>query len=226
MSGGDLHDLWRAMLQQQSAMLQVHAESLRLQRLIVDRLVGVPTAERADAIPQMPCPAEAPVESPLTVPPVNPTLEEKIAPTVLPDSNVVMEMPSATTPASETVNTEPQASEEVTPAKPAVNQSRTSRYYQARPSQGAPSVRPEELELMRRLQAIRESSSLILQFGPFKRSTLAQVAIHHPEYVRQLVLSAQRPEVRAAAARLVAALDAAAERQRRPSRPGRHGRSA
>jgi hypothetical protein len=35
--------------------------------------------------------------------------------------------------------------------------------------------------------------------------------MRNPEYIRQLVLSAQCPEVRAAAGRLVEALDAAAE---------------
>jgi hypothetical protein len=54
----------------------------------------------------------------------------------------------------------------------------------------------------------------------------AQVAMHHPEYIRQLVQSAQRPEVRAAAGRLVEALDAASEHKRTPTRgAARRGRS-
>jgi hypothetical protein len=75
-------------------------------------------------------------------------------------------------------------------------------------------VKPEDLELMRRLQEMREASDLILEFGPYKGTTLAHVAINHPEYVRQLVSRAQRPKVRAAAGRLVEALDAAAEHTR------------
>jgi hypothetical protein len=58
-----------------------------------------------------------------------------------------------------------------------------------------------------------------------KAQTLAQVAMHNLEYIRGLVLSAQRPEVRAAAGRLVEALDAAAEHKRRTSRPNRRSRS-
>ena len=71
---------------------------------------------------------------------------------------------------------------------------------------------------MRRLNEMPEASGLILQFGPHKGDTLAQVAMHDPDYVRQLVVRAQRPEVRAAAGRLVDAIDAAAEHKRRPTR--------
>ena len=79
---------------------------------------------------------------------------------------------------------------------------------------------------MRRLQEMRDAGDLILQFGPYKGTTLAQVAMHHPEYIRQLVTQAQRPEVRAAARRLVDALDAAAEHKQTTTRgAARGGRS-
>jgi len=71
---------------------------------------------------------------------------------------------------------------------------------------------------MRRLHEMRDASGLILQFGPYKGATLAQVAMNHPEYIRQLTTRAQRPEVRAAAGRLVEALEAAAEHKRKPAR--------
>jgi hypothetical protein len=71
---------------------------------------------------------------------------------------------------------------------------------------------------MRRLHEMPEASGLILQFGPHKGNTLAQVAMHDPDYLRQLVVRAQRPEVRAAASRLVDAIDAAAEHKRRTTR--------
>jgi hypothetical protein len=77
---------------------------------------------------------------------------------------------------------------------------------------------------MRRLQEMRGSSNLILQFGPYKGSTLAQVALSNPEYIRQLMRRAQRPEVRAAAGRLVQALDAAAEHKPKTRSSGRRGR--
>jgi hypothetical protein len=80
---------------------------------------------------------------------------------------------------------------------------------------------------MRQLQEMRDAGDLILQFGPYKGTTLAQVAMNHPDYIRQLVTRAQRPEVRAAAGRLVEALDAAAEHKHRMTRStARRGRSS
>jgi len=102
---------------------------------------------------------------------------------------------------------------------------RAARYYQQPTAPTARVVNPEDLELMRRLHETREASDLILQFGPYKGSTLATVALHHPEYIRQLVMRAQRPEVRAAAGRLVEALDAAAEHRPRTSRGARRARA-
>ena len=71
---------------------------------------------------------------------------------------------------------------------------------------------------MRRLHEMRDASSLLLQFGPHKGETLAQVAMNDPDYVRQLVIGAQRPQARAAAGRLVEAMEAAAEHKRRTAR--------
>jgi hypothetical protein len=79
-------------------------------------------------------------------------------------------------------------------------------------------VQPQDLELLRQLREIPEASGLILQFGPHMGEKLGQVAVSDPEYIRQLVIRAQRPEVRAAAARLIEALEAAAEHRRRTTR--------
>lgn len=101
---------------------------------------------------------------------------------------------------------------------------RGARYYQPRSAPVTESIPPEDVELMRRLQEMRDASDLILQFGPQKGSTLAQVAISNPEYIRELMMRAKRPEVRAAAGRLVEALDAAAEHKRQTTRtPARRG---
>lgn len=98
--------------------------------------------------------------------------------------------------------------------------SRAALYYQQRPVPvTAPAaLKPQDLELMRRLHEMRDASSLILQFGPHKGTTLAQVAMNDPAYVRHLVMRAERPEVRAAAGRLVSALDAAEEHKPRAAR--------
>ena len=224
LGGGDVRELWQAMLQQQAAMLEVQAESLRLQRLLIERILGASSggqrAVESQRFAETPPPVGDTVQS--TNPP--PTAETTTSP-VFPVSDVAMEVPTATELILEADNEITPEPDKLRPSLPGVNQTRAARYYQSRPSPGLPSVTPEELELMRRLQEMRESSSLILQFGPFKGTTLAQVAMHNPEYIRQLVLSAQRSEVRAAAGRLVEALDAAADHKRRTSRPSRRGRS-
>jgi hypothetical protein len=72
-----------------------------------------------------------------------------------------------------------------------------------------------------------DASGLILEFGPHKGETIGQVAVSDPDYIRQLIFRAQRPEVRAAACRVVEALNAAAEHKRRTSRSsGRQSRAS
>jgi hypothetical protein len=173
-------------------MLEVQAESLRLQRLLVERLLGAPDV---DAPVQTTLPASESTAPAVTAP---------VPPALVPPAPVPP--PSTPTPPPRP----PPAADDT--------RSRGARYYQPRPSPAAPAVKPEELELMRRLQQMREASGLILQFGPYKGTTLAQVAIAHPEYIRELLVSARRPEVRAAAGRLVEALDAAAEHTRKSPR--------
>lgn len=40
---------------------------------------------------------------------------------------------------------------------------------------------------MRRLQEMRDIADLTPRFGPYKEMTFGQVAMNHPEYIRQLV---------------------------------------
>ena len=89
------------------------------------------------------------------------------------------------------------------------NPAYATRCYRARPAPTLSPVQPQDLELMRRLHEMGNASGLILNFGPHKGD---------PDYVRQLVNRAQRPEVRAAAGRLVEAIDAAAEHKKRAAR--------
>jgi hypothetical protein len=208
----ELASLWREMLHQQTSMVQVMAKSVRLPRLLVERLLGAqdrvvaprsrPEADGALAIVAEP--------SFSTVPPPR---QSVVRPEV-DDVSHLQGFAGATTagPAdAPTVESSVAAPLEQTSA-------RGARYYQPRPSPSLEVVQPEQLELMRRLQEMREAGDLILQFGPYKGTPLAQVALNHPEYIRQLVTGAQRPEVRAAASRLVEALDAAGEHKRKTSR--------
>jgi hypothetical protein len=62
--------------------------------------------------------------------------------------------------------------------------------HQSRPAPAIAPVQPQDLELMRRLHEMRDASSLVLQFGPHKGEPPAQVALHDPDYIRQLTLFA------------------------------------
>ena len=62
--------------------------------------------------------------------------------------------------------------------------------------------------MLRRIQATGDVGHLVLTFGPHAGETLGQIAQSDPDYLRRLATTAQRPDVRAAAAKLVEALPA------------------
>lgn len=108
---------------------------------------------------------------------------------------------------AQTVDPEPVASPGA--PVPEATRSRGSRYYQSRARSERPSARPtslRDLDVLRSIQASGDVANLILTFGPHAGETPGQVARTDPDYLRRLALSAQRPDVRAAAARLVDAL--------------------
>jgi hypothetical protein len=220
---GDLTGLLQAMLQQQTAMLQVQAESVRLQRLLVERLLGAASDEtpvNASGVATAPLSTTAIDRQALTTADTHASASPP-GPAEIRQDQVAVELATEASPADSLGD----AAVGV-PSPGDQNAARGARYYQPRPSPAAKTVKPEDLELMRRLHEMRDASDLILQFGPYKGTTLAQVAMSHPEYVRQLMIRAQRPEVRAAAGRLVEAMDAAAEHKRKTGRgASRRGRS-
>jgi hypothetical protein len=208
-----------AMVQQQAALLQVHSESLQLQRLLVERLLGITPA--SVAVSQSEAPAftttSQPAAAPQPVPPSDtPATHCLVTPSRGTDTAAERGDDIPSTRAAETVAPAAAGTESGAGLRPIA--SHTARYYQSRPVPALAPVQPQDLELMRRLHEMRDASDLILQFGPHKGNTLAQVAMHDPDYVRQLVVRAQRPEVRAAAGRLVEALDAAAAHKPRAGR--------
>jgi hypothetical protein len=219
-----------AMLQQQTALLQAYVESDRFQRSVIERLLGggpaidvtVPvlqpepatastapltTAPPLAQVPTTPAPQEAPMD------PVQ-HVESGSGPTVEAPTTPRVTRASSGSPI---VDDETGRGINIGTGDEA-NAAYTARYYRAPPSATFTPVQPQDLELLRRLREIPEASGLILQFGPHKGENLGQVAVRNPEYIRQLVIRAQRPEVRAAAARLIEAIDAAAEHKRRMSR--------
>jgi hypothetical protein len=76
-------------------------------------------------------------------------------------------------------------------------------------------VSNQELYRLSRLRDVGDVAQLVLQFGEYRGATLFQVAQSDPDYLRSLALTAQRPQVRAAAMQLVRALEAS---QQSPSR--------
>jgi hypothetical protein len=221
----DVAVLLQAIVQQQTAMLQVQAESVRLQRLLVERLLGARAGDHRllDAEP-----VSSALHMNTTVVPPGTAEPRAMTSTTTSDEAVASEIAEMAGPNANEAPPIEGAGDVSTsgPAPEAQSPARGARYYQRPPTPTAKVVKPEELELMRRLQEMRDAGDLILQFGPFKGMTLGQVAMHHPEYIRELVSHAQRPEVRAAAGRLVEALDAADEHKRRTTRAtARRGRS-
>src|SRR4051794_31115037 len=94
------------------------------------------------------------------------------------------------------------------PPVPLAVNPRASRYLKPRPFAAARQVTNQELHRISRLRDVGEVAQLVLQFGEYRGATLFQVAQADPDYIRSLAMTAQRPQVRAAAIQLVRALEA------------------
>jgi hypothetical protein len=104
---------------------------------------------------------------------------------------------------------------------PTAANSRAGRYLKRPASAPARQVTNQELYLLSRLRDVGDVAQLVLQFGEYRGATLFQVAQSDPDYFRSLALTAQRPQVRAAARQLVCALEASQQapgRRRTPTR--------
>jgi hypothetical protein len=95
----------------------------------------------------------------------------------------------------------------VTPA-PAGFNSRAGRYMQPSAPAQAKRVTSQDVNRVARLYEVGEAAHLVLQFGEYRGASLVQVARADPDYIRSLALTAQRPQVRAAASAMVRALEA------------------
>jgi hypothetical protein len=105
---------------------------------------------------------------------------------------------------------------------PPVASSRAARYMQPRVAKPIRPVSRQDVDRVARLYDTGDVAQLVLNFGQYRGATMLQVAAMDPDYVRQLALAAQRPEVRAAARQLVIALEeVAAHRPRTARRTGR-----
>jgi hypothetical protein len=159
------------LVQQQAALVQIHGESIRMQRLLVERLLGNPVGDIATSSSQ-PVPAVshgAPPsadDSPLTQPVATPAAPVA-PPAAAQRPGAAVEPPSA--PAvthcdSLSPVVEAGSGREVGGGG-VENAAYAARYYRARAAPTQAPVQPQDLELMRRLHEMPEASGLILQFG-------------------------------------------------------------
>jgi hypothetical protein len=92
-------------------------------------------------------------------------------------------------------------------ATPTAANSRAGRYLKRQASAPAKQVTSQDLHRLSRLRDVGDVAQLVLQFGEYRGATLFQVGQSDPDYLRSLALTAQRPQVRAAAMQLVRALE-------------------
>jgi hypothetical protein len=228
---GDLQTLLRAMLEQQTALLNVQAENMRLQRVLIERLLG------SDATAPVPsAPAELPSlgsSAPESRPATTMTLSEFAATHSATPVGFTPQLPRAVrepsppeAAASATLLPTPRepariaaaSGQEEPVATRGAPSSRGERYYRAQPVGDALPTRPmslEALNVLRSIQSVGDLGRLMLTFGPHAGETLGQIALSDADYLRRLATTGQRADVRAAAARLMEAL---------PPSPAPHGR--
>jgi hypothetical protein len=220
----DMAGLLANLVQQQTELLKAHSESIRLQRLLVDRLLGASSIADGAGASQPEPPVQQVMTSASLTPATPPPAQLSVAPAATEPVHTAATGPAENLPVEHVSGPRPAPATESASSSASVrggveeNAAYAPRYYRARPTPAPSPIQPQDLELMRRLHEMGDASGLILNFGLHKGDTLAQVAMHDPDYVRQLVNRAQRPEVRAAAGRLVEAIDAAAEHKKRTSR--------
>jgi hypothetical protein len=178
--------------------------------------------------PASAAPASTPVSGPAfagapeTIPPPSqqlptptPTPTPPPAPTALTDSpfgDAPPEDAGATTPTDRLALT------------PAAANSRAGRYLNRPASAPARQVTNQDLYRLSRLRDVGDVAQLVLQFGEYRGATLFQVAPSDPDYLRSLALTAQRPQVRAAAMQLVRALEASQQAPGRRRTPRTNSR--
>src|SRR5262249_22741099 len=150
--------------QQQASLLQVHSENLQLQRLVVERLLGLAPTVVAVSQPQAPATTTAPppTAAPQPLPmPTSATNDVHDATRGYPEA--VAPERSNVTPSTVAAASVPPPSgemERATDARAAT--SYAARYYQSRPTASMKPSQPQDLELMRRLHEMGDSSGLIL----------------------------------------------------------------
>ncbi len=221
-----------ALSQQQTALLQLQAESLRLQRLLIERAMGEAPAEEVapvtatvNADRATPEPAVETAHAEFTGAPLENDDARVAAAAPSEESPLVEDSPFGEPARADTPANQPSSGAALVPTFHV--RSRAARYMQAPAPTPIRPVSRQEVDLLARLYERGDAAHLVLNFGQYRGAPLAQVARMDPEYVHQLALTAQRPEVRAAARQMVIALEEVAAHKVRPvRRAGRRARSS
>jgi hypothetical protein len=214
-----------AIMQQQAALLQVHSETVRMQGLLLEHLLRVP-ASTGEPAPERQNDARSSLVAHSNMLATGAAEREAASPRSedAPPTAAETEPPESTEPEETAGIGRPLEANDSAAVGTAQVAHRAARYYQPSVRTASLPLRPHDLAVMRKLHELGDVGALILQFGPYKGSTLAQIAMRQPDYLRQLAARAQRPEVRAAAARVADAMqevgDVKRGGNRRTARPG------
>jgi hypothetical protein len=208
-----------AFAEQQAALLQLQAETARLQRLLIERACGASGSDRAAA------PVAGSSTGALAQPPPSAEASAEAETRHQPEEEHE-DSPPGNPPELYLISNTPMCEEATAPARAAAPPStlRAARYLQAVSARAPRAVSRQDVDRLSRLHEVGEAAHLVLHFGEHKGTTLLQVARNDPDYVRRLALTAQRPQVRAAARELVVAIEAseqAAQRGRAKTRRAR-----
>jgi outer membrane biosynthesis protein TonB len=209
-SDGEFEALLARLAGRNEAMLTAHAETVRLQRLVLEQMLA-----RAVAPPQAAAPARSPQPPPAQ--PRSPASPPRAAPPTepMPRPSPAEPPPAPVTPVSAVAPDPPSAPDPTPPpARPVL------RLVPRHDPRRADDAAAPRLATLHRLTPAGEGGTLVLNFGAHKGETLADVARSDPDYLRWLAAKAQRSEVRAAARKLLVLV---AQGNRRPhaASPGR-----
>jgi len=200
----DIQGLLRALVEQQTALLGVQAESVRLQRVLMERLLasGQTLPVTAEAPPpiatQTPHASSEPIAT--TTPAVEPVVRVESVPVVKSSAPTVPTVVDGPVAESEQPIAPVSAPTAERPALRVVGgpAAHGERYYQSARPTPVQRISAEGLDVLKRIQSAGEVAQLILVFGSHAGETLGHVAQSDPDYVRRLAFTAERPDVRAA----------------------------
>jgi hypothetical protein len=203
--------------QQQATLLQLQAETVGLQRLLIERALGtreldldgvaiVGPSTYAVLEPQVPSPGVVRADLHAAELIATPDPSTAIVDTeTLPIAEALTQAESHHPPEEHEdsplrnpphlylVNTNP-TPEEPAPATTAAPPStlRAARYLQPVSAKATRAATRQDVERLSRLHEAGEAAHLVLHFGEHTGNTLLQVARNDPDYVRRLALTAQR----------------------------------